>query len=591
MEIKPFFVLDFDYSNFERTCHLANEILTKHNYFLQIFELRDKFRYLTHDTFVQKSIKRKVSSCILEKFNGFDVVRIENERSTRKKFQPIDIIYKPVRKITQTIECFFSTQIYLAFRTTFNEGDRIRHGGARQCNYCSNFYGKKDKYNRHIEHCLGQLGIIYDFNLQNLVTFEDNLKYKGEIPVTYYVGFETIAPTDDYLDPKNQKMFAVSYAIIFAFHPDLNFERVLIERSFGHNLAELVSINYLTCDQMTFINTKTLMQLKDAAFQVSSRKNKQAISTMFNIEIKFAADILLKWFNMKDKPKNLELDPFIRIKYQTENPIDWETTKCFICSFPLNITPRGLNYTECDISYIDFVIRKEHAFLRDIYDAEDLKKSKNIKDIESCYSDFEHYLKIIKYMEDEIKNVSIYEMIYNDDAKEFLEEECPAWSDDIENLISDIKAVEMKNFKSKTPKFSLQIYGFVYDILMDFPENKFTFQTVTTSGVFENLYRILNFKVRVHHSHVSGKMFWYVHDFCNWKVRENQMGFSLIGHNFLNFDFFYMLKGYRSACWGGRGSTNDVSIGRANLSTISFANIGSQMKIIDTIKYYQSSLA
>ena len=83
-------------------------------------------------------------------------------------------------------------------------------------------------------------------------------------------------------------MFAVSYAIIFAFHPDLNFERVIIEQSFGHTLEELVSINYLTADQMIFINRK------DAAFQVSSRKDKLAISAMLNIEIKFAADILLK---------------------------------------------------------------------------------------------------------------------------------------------------------------------------------------------------------------------------------------------------------------------------------------------------------
>ena len=178
-------------------CHLANEILTKHNYFLRIFELRDKFRYLTHDTSVQKSIIRKVSSCIYEKFNGFDVARIENERSTCKKFQPIDIIYKPVRQITQTIKCFFSTQIYLAYRKTFNEGDKIRYGGAHQCYYCSNIYAKKDKYNRHVENCSGQPGIIYDFNLQNLVTFEDNLKYKGEISLTAYVDFETIAPTDD----------------------------------------------------------------------------------------------------------------------------------------------------------------------------------------------------------------------------------------------------------------------------------------------------------------------------------------------------------------------------------------------------------
>ena len=96
----------------------------------------------------------------------------------------------------------------------------------------------------------------------------------------------------------------------------------------------------------------------------------------------------------------------------------------------------------------------------------------------------------------------------------------------------------------------MPIYAFAYDCLMDFPENMVDFKTVTTTSFFENLYRILNCKIHLHHSHVTGKIFGYVHDFCNLKVRENQMGLSLIGHNFLGFDIFYMIKGYRSSCWG-----------------------------------------
>ena len=41
-------------------------------------------------------------------------------------------------------------------------------------------------------------------------------------------------------------MFAVSYAIIFAFNPNLNFEKVIIERSFGHSLDKLSTLHYLT---------------------------------------------------------------------------------------------------------------------------------------------------------------------------------------------------------------------------------------------------------------------------------------------------------------------------------------------------------
>lgn len=50
---------------------------------------------------------------------------------------------------------------------------------------------------------------------------------------------------------------------------------------------------------MQFLNRTMLLQLRDAAINVSTRKGKLAIPTMFHIEIKFAAHTLLKWFNEK----------------------------------------------------------------------------------------------------------------------------------------------------------------------------------------------------------------------------------------------------------------------------------------------------
>lgn len=47
------------------------------------------------------------------------------------------------------------------------------------------------------------------FDKQNLVTFEDTLKYKGDLLFVSYCDFETTAPTDYYLDPKNKVIFAI----------------------------------------------------------------------------------------------------------------------------------------------------------------------------------------------------------------------------------------------------------------------------------------------------------------------------------------------------------------------------------------------
>ena len=121
--------------------------------------------------------------------------------------------------------------------------------------------------------------------------------------MTAYIDFETTAPTDNMFDPEACRMNAISFAIIFAFHPNLDIKRVIIERSFGHSLEKLASIDYLTGEQLKYVDAITLKQLRDCALEVADRKNCHAISQMFSIELKFAADCLLKWFYAKNKKK------------------------------------------------------------------------------------------------------------------------------------------------------------------------------------------------------------------------------------------------------------------------------------------------
>ena len=48
---------------------------------------------------------------------------------------------------------------------------------------------------------------------------------------------------------------------------------------------------------------------------------------------------------------------------------------------------------------------------------------------------------------------------------------------------------ELKNkSNTKIPKFTLQIYDFVYDTLMKFALCDFIFETVTTKNLFEDVY-------------------------------------------------------------------------------------------------------
>ena len=55
----------------------------------------------------RKNIIRELSSCIFEKFNDFNIVRLEFDRKLRQKITPIDIIYKPVKKRLKILNIFF----------------------------------------------------------------------------------------------------------------------------------------------------------------------------------------------------------------------------------------------------------------------------------------------------------------------------------------------------------------------------------------------------------------------------------------------------------------------------------------------------
>ena len=154
---------------------------------------------------------------------------------------------------------------------------------------------------------------------------------------------------------------------MFAFHPELEMKRIIIEQSFGHSLEKISTIDYLTAEQLKFKDTTTLKQLRDCAFSVASKKNEIAISEMFSTEMKFATDCLLNWFNSKYKNENLQLIIKRKIEDEIKNPINWQTDKCWICDFPLHINPTMANVSKDKMSYGDFSIEKEHKCLRNIF--------------------------------------------------------------------------------------------------------------------------------------------------------------------------------------------------------------------------------
>ena len=63
----------------------------------------------------EQKIVRQLSSCLIEKYNGFTVIRIEYDKKERKNFEPLDIIYKPIKNLEIEPLCYFSTDISQAY--------------------------------------------------------------------------------------------------------------------------------------------------------------------------------------------------------------------------------------------------------------------------------------------------------------------------------------------------------------------------------------------------------------------------------------------------------------------------------------------
>ena len=94
-------------------------------------------------------------------------------------------------------------------------------------------------------------------------------------------------------------------------------------------------------------------------------------------------------------------------------------------------------------------------------------------------------------------------------------------------------------------------------------------------------------EIVIHYWHLSGEIIGYAHNFCNRKLKENEKVIPVFAHNLFSYDFFFVAKGIRLCVW----RMKSLNIAGTNLTNVQYANIGNQVKYIDTIKYDQQSLS
>ena len=84
---------------FFNCCQSINNVLNDFGYFLTFYERRNKFRYQLRQKRKEKNqMKRELSACVIQKLNGYELIRNSLNSKNRKDFVPIDIVYKPTLK-------------------------------------------------------------------------------------------------------------------------------------------------------------------------------------------------------------------------------------------------------------------------------------------------------------------------------------------------------------------------------------------------------------------------------------------------------------------------------------------------------------
>ena len=82
---------------------------------------------------------------------------------------------------------------------------------------------------------------------------------------------------------------------------------------------------------------------------------------MFSCELKFTIDICKKWIDEKFSMRYLELGPSTKQRFKREKPIGAKRS----VQFAILTIPHSENMT-----YFDFVVKKEHSFIRNVFDSD-----------------------------------------------------------------------------------------------------------------------------------------------------------------------------------------------------------------------------
>ena len=218
--------------------------------------------------------------------------------------------------------------------------------------------------------------------------------------------------------------------------------------------------------------------------------------------------------------------------------------------------------------WAEHVLREEHPFLENIYTEKQMQQI--------GIDQFEYFAQKLNTILDQLDSFCASVEVENRSSN----------NSDIDEIIEKIKKI--KTSKEDDGKATKEkTIAFLYRHAICFkPTDKVKGEFPISSKFLSNMIGIVRNQRDIHHSHVTGKMNGYAHNFCNLKCRENYYTILVFAQNQFRFDFFLFLKGLGPSVW----ETTEIAIGGKNPTNVNFAIIRNQVRFIDTVKYFHQSL-
>ena len=132
---------------------------------------------------------------------------------------------------------------------------------------------------------------------------------------------------------------------------------------------------------LEFRDDTTMSQLLGCFQDEFSKKFHYALMEMFCCELKLVIDICNKWIYKKFTKQRLVLDFTTKKKFKEQNPLNFNN-ECCIYGLELGVT-KMYGARSNRKSYCDFIIKKEHHFLQNIFSKEKLQSSDTICNLET----------------------------------------------------------------------------------------------------------------------------------------------------------------------------------------------------------------